>query len=356
MIGLPPAVIADLFRAACQAELDALKPGNVHVHAEGHGMTVADFIASADAAAPHLAAPGRAVGERILAAVEATRAACGQNTNLGILLLCAPLAAAADAGGALRTSLAKVLDGLDRRDAVLAYRAIRVASPGGLGRSDRHDVAEEPSVTLLEAMREAAGRDRIASQYVSGFADVFDIGVTTLLASRLAGRPEHWAVAATFLAFLAAFPDTHVVRKHGSEAAECSSGRRSRPRSALARGSAARNPVGSPPGPGPQLEAARDQSRHQRRPDGRQSLRGRARGGDGTQDRHRTIEIVNRDRCLPMLVQFHGRASCLRLSIVRASNSARVNTRTREAPCLRLIDCSLARRSSATATRWRTST
>ena len=219
MIGLPPAVIAGLFRAACQAELAALKPGNVHVHAEGHGMTVADFIASADAAAPHLAAPGRTVGERILTAVEATRAACGQNTNLGILLLCAPLAAAADAGGALRTSLAKVLDGLDRRDAVLAYRAIRVASPGGLGRSGRHDVAEEPSVTLLAAMREAAGRDRIASQYVSGFADVFDTGVTTLLASRLAGRPEHWAVAATFLAFLAAFPDTHVVRRHGSEAA-----------------------------------------------------------------------------------------------------------------------------------------
>ena len=219
MIGLPPAVIADLFRAACQAELAALKPGNVHVHAEGHGMTVADFIASADAAAPHLAAPGRTVGERILAAVEATRATCGQNTNLGILLLCAPLAAAAEAGGALRTSLAKVLDGLDRRDAVLAYRAIRVASPGGLGRSDRHDVTEEPSVTLLAAMREAAGRDRIALQYVSGFADVFDTGVTTLLASRLAGRPEHWAVAATFLAFLAAFPDTHVVRRHGSEVA-----------------------------------------------------------------------------------------------------------------------------------------
>ena len=59
-------------------------------------MTVADFLASADAAAPPLAAPGAAVGARILAAVAATRAAVGQNTNLGIVLLCAPLAAAAE--------------------------------------------------------------------------------------------------------------------------------------------------------------------------------------------------------------------------------------------------------------------
>ncbi len=219
MSGLDRAEVERLFLAACRAELEAPKPGNVHVYAGGHGMSVADFVTSAEAAAPCLADPRLGVGERLLAAVSATRAACGQNTNLGILLLCAPLAAAAQSGLPLRAGLDDVLRRLDRTDAAHAYRAIRLAAPGGLGRSGRHDVAEEPRVTLLEGMAEAADRDRIAQQYVTGFRDVFEIGVARLEASRAAGWPERWAVLAAFLALLAAFPDTHVVRKHGREAA-----------------------------------------------------------------------------------------------------------------------------------------
>jgi triphosphoribosyl-dephospho-CoA synthase len=220
MSGLPPAAIAAAFLAACRAELDAPKPGNVHMHAPGHGMTVADFVSSAEAAAPFISDPARGVGGRVLGAVEATCAACGQNTNLGILLLAAPLAAAAQAGGELRLSLKRVLAGLTVEDASLAYRAIRLASPGGLGRSDRHDVAAEPAVTLLEAMRAAAARDRIARQYATGFADVLDLGVPRLLAGRKAGWSDAWAMTGTYLAFLAGCPDTHIARKHGGEAAE----------------------------------------------------------------------------------------------------------------------------------------
>lgn len=219
MGGLCPGTVAELFEAACLAELQALKPGNVHIHGDGHRMTVGDFAASARTAAPHVAEAGRTVGERILAAVAATHAVCGQNTNLGIVLLCVPLAAAAEQERPLRQSLSDTLLRLDRRDAALAYQAIRLASPGGLGRSDRHDVAAEPAVTLLEAMREAAARDRIASQYVTGFADVFDIGAERLLACRRAGWTEHWAMSATFMTLLAAFPDSHIVRKHGDEVA-----------------------------------------------------------------------------------------------------------------------------------------
>ena len=96
-----PQRIADAYRAACLAELAALKPGNVHRFADGHGMTVADFAASAEASAPTLAAAGAGVGERVLRSVEATRQAVGMNTNLGILLLAVPLAAAAAAAASL---------------------------------------------------------------------------------------------------------------------------------------------------------------------------------------------------------------------------------------------------------------
>jgi triphosphoribosyl-dephospho-CoA synthase len=214
------AAVAAAFLAACDDELAALKPGNVHRYADGHRMTVADFEASAAAAAPAIAAVGARVGARVLAAVDATRAAVGTNTNLGIVLLAAPLARAAEARGPLRPALAAVLADLDVADAADAFRAIVLASPAGLGRSDDHDVAAPATATLRAAMAAAAGRDRIARQYVTDFSDVFDLGLPTLRTAlaRLGDRAA--ATTAIHLAFLAAFPDSHVVRKHGAAAAE----------------------------------------------------------------------------------------------------------------------------------------
>ncbi|MQT11521.1 triphosphoribosyl-dephospho-CoA synthase [Segnochrobactrum spirostomi] len=225
--------IADAFRAACRDELAALKPGNVHRHADGHRMTIADFEASADAAAPAIAESGARVGLRILAAVEATFAAVGTNTNLGIVLLAAPLAVAAERGppGSLRDTLPAVLSGLDRRDAALAFRAIARANPAGLGRTSAHDVHDEPAITLLAAMEAAAERDRIAQQYASRYEDIFATGLPALAAALGPLRP--WEVAldpatqatleaattAVHMAFLTAFPDSHIARKHGIEAA-----------------------------------------------------------------------------------------------------------------------------------------
>jgi hypothetical protein len=83
----------------------------------------------------------------------------------------------------------------------------------------RHDVRGPADVTLLEAMREAAGRDRVAFQYTSDFTDIFDTGMGTLASARASGWPAPWPVAAVYLAFLAGFPDSHIARKNGPEAA-----------------------------------------------------------------------------------------------------------------------------------------
>jgi triphosphoribosyl-dephospho-CoA synthase len=69
-------------------------------------------------------------------------------------------------------------------------------------------------------MRTAAARDRIARQYASGYADVLELGVPRLEQCRARGWPEPWAVTSTYLAFLAAFPDSHILRKHGPAMAE----------------------------------------------------------------------------------------------------------------------------------------
>src|SRR4051812_33449536 len=214
---LPSGVIAAAFIAACRDELDAPKPGNVHVFADGHRMSVGDFMRSAEAAAEPLTVRGARVGRRILGAVEATRVAVGTNTNLGIILLCAPLAAAAEAATTdLRVALADVLEGLDIEDASLAFRAIVLASPGGLGQADRHDVHAPATVTLRQAMAEAAGRDRIAHQFSTDFEDIFDRGLAQYHAALRRGLDPKWATLSVYLEFLGAFSDTHIVRKYGA--------------------------------------------------------------------------------------------------------------------------------------------
>ncbi len=207
--------IAELFMAVCRAEVMALKPGNVHVHAAGHGMTVEDFLLSAEVAAPEIARVHAPVGERILRAVQATRAVVGCNTNLGILLLCAPLARAAEMPAArpLRDRVGDVLAALTVDDAEAAFTAIRLASPGGLGQAPEHDVAGPATVTLREAMAAARSRDRIAAQYADGYHDVFDIGVAC--ARSLADADAVSLAEAVYLDFLTAFPDSHILRKHG---------------------------------------------------------------------------------------------------------------------------------------------
>jgi triphosphoribosyl-dephospho-CoA synthase len=214
------AALRRAFVAACQAELAALKPGNVHIHADGHGMTVADFSRSAEAATEPLCRIGSTVGARIRESVAASLAAVACNTNLGIILLTAPLIAAAESGRTpLRQALAMVLDGLTVADAVDAYAAIAAANPGGIGSAVQQDVFAPPTVTLREAMVLAADRDLVARQYATDFTDIFTVGAPRLEAARRQGAAPEWATTLVFLDFLAAFPDSHIARKSGLDTA-----------------------------------------------------------------------------------------------------------------------------------------
>lgn len=219
------AEISAAFLYACNAELDALKPGNVHRYAPGHGMDVLHFEQAAKAAAGPIAAADASVGQRILHATEASVAATGLNTNLGIVLLCAPLAKAAheatfDVG--IRRRLGMILSALDEQDAEDAFAAIRIANPAGMGKVDQGDVNSQPQhLTLLAAMRLAADRDRIANAYISVYADVFDFALPIFQeAKSITNRDSTLAVTTLHMALLAEFADTHITRKFGAETAE----------------------------------------------------------------------------------------------------------------------------------------
>ena len=223
------------FLRACELDVAVRKPGNVSVLSPGHGMDAALFIASARAAAPALCARGAPVGMRIERAMAATWAVAGCNTNLGILLLCAPIAAAVErrpearSAAALARAIESVLADLDREDARAAYRAIVQAMPAGLGTAPQEDVRTEPGVNLRAAMGLAAERDRIARQYRDGFEELFDqIGSLTgadlapaaMCPASVAPDPTTVvAVQRIYLSLLSNEPDSHIVRKHGEAVA-----------------------------------------------------------------------------------------------------------------------------------------
>jgi len=209
--------LSECVRLACRWEARARKIGNVHPGARFANTTVEDFYRSADAIAPVFAdAATQPVGVTIRRAVEATQAAVGQNTNLGIILLLAPLAAVPRAVPlyegikALRTKV---------EDARAVYAAIRLANPGGLNDAAEQDVRDEPTVTLHEAMALAADRDSVARQYAVDFDDVVSLGTATLLQGFRTHNCVEAAVIECQLAFLANWPDSLILRKCGDEVA-----------------------------------------------------------------------------------------------------------------------------------------
>lgn len=209
----------EAFLAACRLDVEVAKPGNVSEQSAGHGMVAAQFVASARACVAPLFERGASVGTRLIEAVRATRTAVDCNTNLGIVLLVAPLAAALDAFDAppdarsWREATERVLQALDLDDASAAFRAIALANPGGLGDAPEQSVHAPPTVDLRAVMALAAERDTIARQYANGFADVFDCSAAMAAAVR-EGRLDV-ATLEAFFGFLGGWPDSHIVRKHG---------------------------------------------------------------------------------------------------------------------------------------------
>jgi len=200
---------------ACRVEVLSEKPGNVSPGKSFHDASVDDFLESAVVSAPWLAQAGSVgVGKAILESARATHDVVGHNTNLGILLLLAPMAAV-PLDMSLSEGLPNVLRTLTVEDADWTYQAIRIAEPGGLGESDTQDVQQPPSETLLQCMSHAADRDLIAQQYTTNFADVLGPGVE-LLNESAAVVPEAQRIGFVALRLMSAFGDSLVARKCGA--------------------------------------------------------------------------------------------------------------------------------------------
>jgi triphosphoribosyl-dephospho-CoA synthase len=157
----------------------------------------------------------------VLEAVHATRESAQTNTNLGSLLLIAPLAAVPP-DKSISEGIHAVLESLDASDTRAVYEAIRLAAAGGLGRNDKADVFEEapPELTPVSAMRLAANRDLVARQYINDFADVLT-GTATWIENGLSlGRGLEEAIIYAHLRQIASSPDSLIQRKCGPAVAQ----------------------------------------------------------------------------------------------------------------------------------------
>lgn len=221
------------------------KPGNVHRTADFDDLSYEDFLSGAVALGPPLRGLARRalycskkmcslsrlqIGRAVKEAVDsATTWQKGGNTHLGMILLLAPLAAAAGICGSveainppdLRRAVGEAIKATTVDDASLAFSAISAATPHTLGRlssAAAPDLSKAPTsqeVTLLDAMRYSARWDGIASEWSTSFERVFIAAFPVLVEAFAETRNANDAVVHTFLFLLSFFPDTFVARKAG---------------------------------------------------------------------------------------------------------------------------------------------
>ncbi len=216
--------VGQLATLACTLDVTIPKPGNVHRGADFADTTMEDFLISAISIGPVMDRANRQpLGETILECLLATHFHAGRNTNLGIVLLLAPLAAAPIVDtGVLRL----LLETTTAEDCRNIYEAIRMAKPGGLGASSEHDIQSGRAPdSIVTAMNAAADRDMVARQYANGFADVLEFVLPQIRKGLESGLSFADAVIRAYLATMHEFPDSLIARKCGPEVARESAAR-----------------------------------------------------------------------------------------------------------------------------------
>lgn len=209
--------LTQMLNMACAMEVMSPKPGNVAPGQDFADSSIDDFFRSARAISPVLGmAETQPLGTMILDAVKATRTVVNHNTNLGIILLLAPLAIV-PCDRLLEEGISEVLSSTTVEDSRLVYQAIRLAQPAGLGAASEQDVGHEPTLNLLECMKLAAARDLIAAQYANGFKQVLRCGRDWLQDSLAVSLPQPQRIRLLAVRFIAAFGDSLIARKCGQE-------------------------------------------------------------------------------------------------------------------------------------------
>lgn len=208
------------------------KPGNVHRTRDFDDMVFEDFlisgIVSGDAII-NVCREGDNLGKYILEAVSQTNKWVENNTNLGIIMLEIPIAAAAAMSNdfsEIQKNIVKLMNQTTVDDACNLYDAINIADAGGMGNQDKYDVSSqnaknelrENNQTMFDVLDISSKWDRIASELTTGMPVCFEIGYPRYKKLRSETSLNN-ACVLTFLEILSNVPDTLISRKYGDEKA-----------------------------------------------------------------------------------------------------------------------------------------
>jgi triphosphoribosyl-dephospho-CoA synthase len=220
------------------------KPGNVHRTQDFDDMFYEDFLISGVVIGDivrRAALRGQKsqktlnfseikLGELILEAVTETNKWVDTNTNLGIIMLMVPLAAAAGMKNDfhnIRTNFTKIMVDTTAEDAVNLYKAIALADAGGMGKRKNLDVTSaesqiqliENKINMFDILKISAEWDLLAKELTTSMPVTFENGFPTFKRIQT-NYSTNSATVQTFLNILSQFPDTLISRKVGLKKAE----------------------------------------------------------------------------------------------------------------------------------------
>lgn len=207
---------------SCKKDIELIKPGNVNLLSSHKDTKAQDYLDSAILSSKELFNQNYSLGKRILESVNVTRSQVNVNTNLGIILLCAPVIQSyIDFNNLdLRQGIKKTLSTSSIKDTHDLCAAINISSPGGLGDSDMYDTASYPNASIKQIMDYSQEYDRISYQYSHNFSDIFDFIIPKLEFLNQRYESLDISLSLLFIEILAKIPDSHISRKFGDKIAK----------------------------------------------------------------------------------------------------------------------------------------
>lgn len=211
-----------LFEKACMLDIRSLKPGNVNTNSPSKNLNYLDFLKSIEACSDIITQPNILLEDRIFESIKSTINIVGTNTNLGIILLCAPIIQAYYSQGRTNISenIHKEIISLDHNSTKKIYEGINLSMAGNMGSVESFDLKGNDFQNFYIVMKYASSYDLIAWEYSNKFEIIFNDLTNKFSNFRNKYRSYEDACSALYIYFLSKYPDTLISRKYGLDKAK----------------------------------------------------------------------------------------------------------------------------------------
>ena len=213
------------FEYACKLDVFSIKPGNVLLNYPAYGMTHKDFLQASMACSDIICEPNMDIGDKVYECISASMDVVGCNANLGIVLLCVPIVEALylDKNRIFKQeNLISTISEINEKQTKKIYKAINLASAGGMGEKDKFDLnsSNNKNFTFMEAMNYASSYDYIALQYKESFDNIINNLAPKWREYFKNFNSDENATTALFLDLISVVPDSLIARKYGIDTAK----------------------------------------------------------------------------------------------------------------------------------------